>query len=61
MASARLSIRAGIHPAGAIFVSIITFIKRSVKKKAYQSTTGRYLGISGKSWKKKKVLKSVVD
>ena len=54
MESARLSTRAGICYAMHIFVSIIKFIKRGVKKRTYLSTTGQYPGSYGKSWKRKK-------
>ena len=54
MESTRLSTMAGIRHAMHILISIIKFIKRGVKKRTYLSTTGRYPGSYGKSWKRKK-------
>jgi hypothetical protein len=54
MESARLFIKEGTPHATYIFVSIILFTRRGVKKITYRLLIGRFHGASGIKWRRKK-------
>lgn len=60
-ASARLFIKEETRHVACIFISIMTSTRKGVKKQTYLSAIGRFHGMFGESWRRRKWRRSEVD